>query len=87
MLSKQNLFQDDSLNGLEQPKNQMNSSFPELVQDLPEKATITIIQRANIKMINNWMAIAAEIWPDYSLLDIRSYFEKKRCNLFWTSGD
>jgi hypothetical protein len=61
---------------LEQPKKQMNNSFPELVQHLPVKAAITIIQIGNIEMMNNWMAIAAEIWPDYNLLDIKRYFEE-----------
>jgi hypothetical protein len=75
MLSKQNIFQD-SLNELEQPKSQMKSSFPELIQHLPAKVSITIIRMGNIKMINNWMAIAAEIWPDYSLLDIKIHFEE-----------
>jgi hypothetical protein len=76
MLSKQNSFQGDSMNELEQPKEQMKSSFPELVQDLPVKAAIAIIQIGNVEMMNNWMAIAAEIWPDYNLLDIKRYFEE-----------
>jgi hypothetical protein len=76
MLSEQSSFQCDSLNELEQPKEQMKSSFPEFVRDLPGKAAITIIQIGNIEMINNWMTIAAEIWPDYNLLNIRRYFEK-----------
>jgi hypothetical protein len=76
MLSKQDSFQDGLLNEMEQPKKQMSSSFPELVQHLPVKAAITIIQIGNIEMNNNWMSIAAEIWPDYNLLDIRRYFEE-----------
>jgi hypothetical protein len=76
MTPKQKFFPDDSLIEIEQPKKPMNSCFPDLVQNLPGKAVITIIQLGNIKINNNWMAIAVEIWPDYSFLDIRRYFEE-----------
>jgi hypothetical protein len=71
--------QEIKIDELEQEMKQFDNLgrfFPELIQDLPAKATIAIIELGNINMENNWRAIAAAIWPNYSLLEIRRYFEK-----------
>ncbi len=54
------------------------ASFPELVKDHPAKATKIIVRLMNIKLDNNWMLFAREVWPEYSELDIRSRFEEGR---------
>jgi hypothetical protein len=76
IISKQNSLQDNSLDESVQSKGHKKDAFPELVRDLPARATITIIRMGNLKMTNNWMVIAAEIWLDYSLLQIRIEFEE-----------
>jgi hypothetical protein len=90
MIPKQNFCQDDSLIEIKQPNKSTNSSFSDLVQKLSGKAIITIIQMKNIKMNNNWRAIAVEIWPDYSFMDIKRYFKERKMQSIlkkWESED
>lgn len=53
------------------------SSFPNLVKDLPAKATKIITRLLNCNRDNNWYTFAMEVWPKYSEIDIESRFEKR----------
>jgi hypothetical protein len=47
-----------------------------LIKDFPAKTSKLIIKILNLD--NNWMNFAAEIWPSYSLNDIRHRFEERK---------
>jgi hypothetical protein len=47
-----------------------------LIKDFPAKISKLIIQILNLD--NNWMNFASEIWPLYSLDDIRCRFEERK---------
>jgi hypothetical protein len=52
-----------------------SDSFPNLIKNLPAKASKIVIRLLDLD--NDWMKFASEIWPLYSLADIRSQFEEK----------
>ena len=47
------------------------------MKEYPAKATQIITRLMNIELDNNWKQFAAEFWPHYSDLKIRSSFEEK----------
>ena len=46
------------------------------MKKFPATATQMITRLMNVKLDNNWKLFAAEVWPKYSEMDIRSYFEE-----------
>jgi hypothetical protein len=57
-------------------KSNSGDLFPHLIKDLPAKATKIIFQLLNLD--NNWKIFASEIWPSYSVDDIRGCFENRK---------
>jgi hypothetical protein len=53
------------------------TSFPELVKDLPSKASQVIIRQMNLDRDINWMSFAEELWPLWSLDEIEGHFKEK----------
>jgi hypothetical protein len=53
----------------------ISASFPNLIKDFPAKTSKIIIRLLNLD--NEWMKFASEIWPLYSLYQIRGHFENK----------
>ena len=52
----------------------VNASLPELVKDFPAEATQIIVRLLNLD--DNWKNFAMTIWPEMTMLDIRSDFEQ-----------
>jgi hypothetical protein len=71
LLTFEAVFMDDPINA---PSDL--DSLPELVKDLPAKATKIIVRLMDWE--DNWFKFAQEIWPKYSLIGIESRFKQKK---------